>query len=100
MYIYMNIYIYILWRLRARYRERFVSPRIPRKSSGDHPWIPDFEAKSHDSGPQNTSFEPAFTSFLLLFTIFNVFGHFEAGKKIAMDPGNRPRYGKELLGDP
>ena len=29
----------------------------------DHPWIPDFEAKSHDSGPQNTGFEQVFTYF-------------------------------------
>ena len=64
------IYIYIYQKLRARYRERFVSPRIPWKSSGDHPWIQDFEAKSRDSGPQNKRFEPVFTSFLCLNTNF------------------------------
>ena len=46
------------------YRKRFVSPRIPRKSSGTHPWILDFEAKSNDYGPQNTGFETVFRSFL------------------------------------
>ena len=51
------IYIYVYWELHARYRERFVSPRIPWTSSGDHPWIPDLEARSHDSGPQNIGFE-------------------------------------------
>ena len=43
---------------------------------------------SHGFGAPNTGFEPVLTFFLCCFTMFDVFGHFEAGKKIGTGPAN------------
>ena len=72
--IYSCIYSYNVCSICARYRKRFLSPRILWRSPGDLPGIQGLVPNNYASGSQNTKFESVLTfSFHNVFDCYHLF---------------------------
>ena len=75
----MSICIYI-YKLRARYRERFGCARILQRFAGDPHWILGIGATTYGFAPTHTGFEWMMIVFAM---ICYMFGQLQTGNKIA-----------------